>query len=588
MKLVALVSGGKDSCFNMMECVKNGHTIDALANLYPPASDADEMDSFMYQTVGHNITELIADAMGIPLYRREITGASLDQNLNYSVTEKDETEDLYLLLQEVMMHRPEIEGVSVGAILSNYQRTRVENVCSRLGLLCYGFLWQRAQNELLKNMIACSLDAILIKVAALGLNERHLGKSLTEMHDYLMELENRYGLNTCGEGGEYETIVLDCPIFKKRIVLDSSETIKHDLGGVYYLKLKAHTEAKGYSPQSAWNAYIQPKHVLDEDMFFHDIYGRAALVKDRNENLEHLNGNSSFSNLSFSYMELNGYVFIANVTSLSPVLEDAMIEIHKQIDEFLNMHGQNFNSILHTTIVLQNMHLFANVNSYYSKWFSEPLPPSRACIATCSLPTQVSVSVITKAKTTAKKCGLHVQSRSYWAPSNIGPYSQLRRTNEIIFIAGQIGLVPSTMDFPEDIRLETVLALRSFHRILEAENVSSRLIEVMICYTTNEAYRDLIRHVWTSYLPSAELIILVVDQLPRNSRVEWVSIVGTEGTKFEVVRDIRSTNPVFLFSTSECLVPDGCCFVPVQKVLDFEDGRVGISVTFREREQDSE
>lgn len=64
MKVVALVSGGKDSCYNMLQCVHHGHQIVALANLRPlPASDLDELDSFMFQTVGHEAVEFIAAAM---------------------------------------------------------------------------------------------------------------------------------------------------------------------------------------------------------------------------------------------------------------------------------------------------------------------------------------------------------------------------------------------------------------------------------------------------------------------------------------------------------------------------------------------
>lgn len=35
MRVVAMVSGGKDSCYNMMQCVAEGHEIVALANLHP-------------------------------------------------------------------------------------------------------------------------------------------------------------------------------------------------------------------------------------------------------------------------------------------------------------------------------------------------------------------------------------------------------------------------------------------------------------------------------------------------------------------------------------------------------------------------
>lgn len=57
------------------------------------------------------------------------------------------------------------EAVAVGAILSDYQRVRVENVCSRLNLVSLAYLWRRDQTELLQEMIECQVHAILIKVS---------------------------------------------------------------------------------------------------------------------------------------------------------------------------------------------------------------------------------------------------------------------------------------------------------------------------------------------------------------------------------------------------------------------------------------
>ena len=54
-RVLALVSGGKDSCFSMLECVASGHSIVALANLKPHDEDENELDSYMYQTVGHQV-----------------------------------------------------------------------------------------------------------------------------------------------------------------------------------------------------------------------------------------------------------------------------------------------------------------------------------------------------------------------------------------------------------------------------------------------------------------------------------------------------------------------------------------------------
>lgn len=82
------------------------------------------------------------------------------------------------------------------------------------------YIWQRNQKELLQEMIKCEIDAIVIKVAALGLEpSRHLGRSLRLLEPQLDSMHENYGLNLCGEGGEYETLTLDCPLFKSRIVM---------------------------------------------------------------------------------------------------------------------------------------------------------------------------------------------------------------------------------------------------------------------------------------------------------------------------------------------------------------------------------
>jgi diphthine-ammonia ligase len=124
----------------------------------------------MYQTVGHDVIHLQAECIGLPLHREYITGQPIDQALNYSKTENDETEDLFRLLAHVKRVHPEIQAVSSGAILSNYQRARVENVCVRLGLTSLAYLWQRDQKELLEEIIQADLTAIVIKVAAVGLS----------------------------------------------------------------------------------------------------------------------------------------------------------------------------------------------------------------------------------------------------------------------------------------------------------------------------------------------------------------------------------------------------------------------------------
>ncbi|EPB67775.1 TIGR00289 family protein [Ancylostoma ceylanicum] len=226
MEVVGLVSGGKDSCYNMMCAVKAGHRIVALANLHPVSPG--ELDSYMYQSVGSEGIHMIAEAMELPLYRREIKGKPLNQDFDYSPTAGDEVEDLYELLKTVKEHHPSVQGVSAGAILSSYQKLRVEDVCKRLNLTPLCYLWERDQKELLREMISSGLDAVLVKVAAIGLDKKHLGMTLSEVESTLDRLHSHYGVHPCGEGGEYETFVLDCPLFHKRILIEESECFREE------------------------------------------------------------------------------------------------------------------------------------------------------------------------------------------------------------------------------------------------------------------------------------------------------------------------------------------------------------------------
>ena len=137
----------------MILCQHYGHEVVALANLLPTQEEVDELDSYMYQTVGHQIVAAYASCMGLPLYRRKILGASKDQRLVYEDTAGDEVEDLAALLAYIKSEIPDVGAVSSGAIASDYQRTRVERVCSRLGLVSLAYLWHQPQDPLLQRMV---------------------------------------------------------------------------------------------------------------------------------------------------------------------------------------------------------------------------------------------------------------------------------------------------------------------------------------------------------------------------------------------------------------------------------------------------
>ena len=249
MNVFGLVSGGKDSIYNLVKCQQNGHKIIAVGHLSPQNISGDyELDSYVYQSVGSELCSAIAECLDVPYIEKKITGKPLNKDLVYKKTNDDEVEDLFLLIKEAKEKFPEINAVSSGAILSNYQKNRVENICERLNLKSLSYLWELDQTDLLSQMINDNMNSILIKVCVIGLDKIDLMKNLAEIKNKLMKLKKEYGINVCGEGGEYETITLDSPIYKKKIVIDEFEIICHSkdiYSPVYYTIIKKwHLENK--------------------------------------------------------------------------------------------------------------------------------------------------------------------------------------------------------------------------------------------------------------------------------------------------------------------------------------------------------
>ena len=110
---------------------------------------------------------------GLPLFRRKIVGTSAHVEMSYDVSDErvkgDEVEDLRALLAAVVRELPNVRAVTSGAILSDYQRLRVEAVCADLGLTSLAYLWRQPQGLMLETICASDVDAVLCKVAAMGL-----------------------------------------------------------------------------------------------------------------------------------------------------------------------------------------------------------------------------------------------------------------------------------------------------------------------------------------------------------------------------------------------------------------------------------
>ncbi|CAG8541586.1 9750_t:CDS:10 [Paraglomus occultum] len=576
MKVVALVSGGKDSCLNMLHCVANGHQIVALANLRPPShSNKDELDSHLYQTVGHDAIPHYASCMNLPLYRRSITGSLLIQSTYYRTTQGDETEDLYELLKEVKEHHPDIQGVSVGAILSNYQRVRVEHVCDRLGLTSLAYLWRRDQKELLDEMIKLGLEAVFIKVAAIGLESSHLGKSIRDMRSSLFELHEKYGVHVCGEGGEYETLTVDCPLFVKRLIIADTEIVTHSddaFATVAYLKLKKvlvqdkppnNVDFESIIKRPSWENSIEPILANASSINIQDPKPSTvpAIVNDMEDQ-------SNGGDLTVASCSRSTFHFISGVTAYdnnSMVANGCTIEEETRacmnnIKGYLDKLDLSFADIVSMNVFINDMNNFGRMNAVYKTYFGIK-PATRACVAVnLPQPARIQVDLVAvKDGSLEERETMHVQSLSYWAPANVGPYSQAIISQNHAFIAGQIGLIPSNLQLPPSLQSQAALSLHNLQSITTALNLNlKQRILLCLCYVDEEKSIGAVRRMWEyfsnedsddSNLRPSPVLYLVVPVIPKNGKVEWHATVddgkdtGVAGCKdvVDVASGVKAT-----------------------------------------------
>ncbi len=211
MKVAALFSGGKDSVFALYIAQQYGWNITHLVSIL-----SENKDSWMYHSVNIHLTEILAEAINIPLVTQTTKGKK-----------EEELSSLKHILSTL-----KIDGVISGAIASEYQRTRIEQVCHDLNIKSFTPLWHKDQALLLQDMIKAGFMIKIVGIFADGFDESYLGRTIDQqIFSDLQRIQKEKKINIVGEGGEYETLVVDGPIFHKRIILtDTEKQWKRDHG----------------------------------------------------------------------------------------------------------------------------------------------------------------------------------------------------------------------------------------------------------------------------------------------------------------------------------------------------------------------
>lgn len=214
---VSLFSGGKDSVGAFYRARETGLEVDRLVTVHS------EGDSYMYHVPATRLVDLAAESIGVPV--TAVEGATVSGHDAESRGDR-EIEPLEQALAELDADSQDgLAGVTVGAIESNYQASRVEAMCRRLGIDMYAPLWHEDPVELARWFLETGFEIRIVAVGAAGLDESWLGRTLDAATlAELEELHESVGVHVLGEGGEYETLVTDGPHMRRPIEIET-ETV---------------------------------------------------------------------------------------------------------------------------------------------------------------------------------------------------------------------------------------------------------------------------------------------------------------------------------------------------------------------------
>ncbi|SRR5579864_4156123 len=202
--VAVLFSGGKDSTYSTWVVQHQGWDINTLVTARPS-----DQDSLMFHYPNIEWTGLQAKSMG----------------LSHQIVEANENDEMLGLRRSLsaLKDRRSITGLVTGAVASDYQKTRFDNMSDAIGLKTFAPLWHKNPKLLVDDLKKSGFRIILTAVAANGLDESWLGSELTDQEwSRLERLSKIHGIHLTGEGGEYESFVLDAPHFSKSIEIEES------------------------------------------------------------------------------------------------------------------------------------------------------------------------------------------------------------------------------------------------------------------------------------------------------------------------------------------------------------------------------
>jgi len=211
--LVCSWSGGKDSCFALMQAITQGYTPRVLLNVLNEEGQISRSHG-----IPAAILEAQARAAGLPIY---LVSSSWQ-----------EYEPRFTAALQHLRKEYQLTNAVFGDIDLQPHRDWEEKVCAAAGLQALLPLWQQQRKQLVLQMLRSGMEAMIVSCNPV-MGQHFLGRTINEA---LIEELEALGVDACGENGEYHTLVVNTPLFKHRLSVTVTNTLEHN--GYWFSELQ--------------------------------------------------------------------------------------------------------------------------------------------------------------------------------------------------------------------------------------------------------------------------------------------------------------------------------------------------------------
>ncbi len=219
MKVITAWSGGKDSCFAYYKALKSGLDVVSLVTFMQDETTSN------FHGIRSDLLDAQTKAIGVPLFKKIMTPSSYEK-----------------LFKETLLDfkkKQGVEGIVTGDIyeVAGHEEKWLERVCREVGYTPVRPLWQGNTTGIFKDWVNAGFKATVVRTKLALLGKEWLGRQLDAK--FLADIQKLKGVDPCGEGGEYHTVVTDGPIFQQAIKLTQVEsTTRGEFGRLEILKFE--------------------------------------------------------------------------------------------------------------------------------------------------------------------------------------------------------------------------------------------------------------------------------------------------------------------------------------------------------------